>query len=239
MFQKNDMRKILYTFLLLSCAFTFGMAQPQFEFELRSDNIADGVPGDILIIIGDFTNLSNESIDVLISREQDNIPADWNSALCLDICLPPQINSAVLTLQPGQDESFSMYFFTPTDTEGSGNTLISFVNMADTTNSFIQDYYGSTEFISTSIDQPNSFQPEIEIFPNPAQDFIQIKFPTNPGLSTEDAVISVHSLTGRLVRSQAYQANISVPVGDLPKGHYILRYADQSGNTFTNRFVKM
>ncbi|MEO1438510.1 MAG: T9SS type A sorting domain-containing protein, partial [Bacteroidota bacterium] len=211
---------------------------PQFDFELRSDNLADGIPGDILIIIGDFTNLSNEPIDVLITREQDNIPSDWNSALCLDICLPPSVNQTVWTLNPGEDESFSMYFFTSLDTEGSGNTLISFVNMADTSNNFTQDYFGMTEFISTSVEAPEQ-QIEIEVFPNPAMDFIQVRFPNQARLSANGGQINLISLTGRLVGSFPFRENENIPVNDLPKGHYLLQYSDEDGNKFTNRFVKM
>ena len=76
---------------------------------------------------------------------------------------------------------------------------------------------------SVSIQELN--KENIQIYPNPAKDIINIIIPSND----EEMLVDVFSVGGQLVKTkQVYRNNIQIPVGDLEKGLYLVRVKTNS-----------
>ncbi len=78
------------------------------------------------------------------------------------------------------------------------------------------------------------------VFPNPSTEKVNASFSLN---KAETAKISVYDLNGKLVNNTTEDlkkgANtISISVGQLPVGYYILRMETESGVSATNKFLK-
>lgn len=85
---------------------------------------------------------------------------------------------------------------------------------------------------------------DIEVFPNPAEDVIQVVLP--PGTTSGNKVnISVYDFRGRITKTFSWD-NVApseeqvfrIPVSNLPAGVYVLRGADTDGQSWNRRFVK-
>ena len=75
-------------------------------------------------------------------------------------------------------------------------------------------------------------RPDLAIFPNPAVDFIAV--------NDEDAVVNqivIFNLVGKRVRSFDAAPNERFPVGDLPKGMYLVQLLDHDNKIINTQKV--
>ena len=85
----------------------------------------------------------------------------------------------------------------------------------------------------------SSTRSDLIIFPNPANDRLNIQLPVN--LDYESYTLEILGVNGQLLsaRSNLSKSDIqSISVEDLPHGLYLLRLTTQAGNIYTNRFSK-
>lgn len=95
----------------------------------------------------------------------------------------------------------------------------------------------STEFrgmIAVSVADRNALSDNLQVYPNPAQDFIYIH-----DKQAVDKKVTLMNTTGAIVFSNRYNAanTITIPVQSLPRGVYILSIATDNGQA-TYRIVK-
>lgn len=97
-------------------------------------------------------------------------------------------------------------------TMDSTETEIVTIEYADTT-------YGAQDIAVTQL--PNALP--LEVFPNPAQDYLNVLLPTE-ALASEGATLTLVNVLGQPVWQAAAirQETLTVPVAALPKGHYVL-----------------
>ncbi|MBC2844535.1 T9SS-dependent choice-of-anchor J family protein [Winogradskyella flava] len=77
----------------------------------------------------------------------------------------------------------------------------------------------------------------IRIYPNPAQDFINVAFDASNG----DYEITVNDMLGRTVIQKSYEGlfgnqNLELPVSQLNAGHYIMNINDNNGS-YSTKFI--
>jgi hypothetical protein len=88
-----------------------------------------------------------------------------------------------------------------------------------------------TECSSVGIDDFN-FDIQIDIFPNPMTDLLNIS-----GLKN-NSEITIIDLSGKLIRRfLVHQSRITINASDLNNGFYVLKVTDAQ-NTFTQKFLK-
>ena len=85
---------------------------------------------------------------------------------------------------------------------------------------------------STSTQDKYLSSTEMQPFPNPASDFIQLKNVRASG------VISIYSIYGSLILTKNIEPNQSFNISHLLKGTYIISFTDNKLNTATKLFVK-
>lgn len=89
---------------------------------------------------------------------------------------------------------------------------------------FLDGYFTTVTGIKES-----ELNKEIQLFPNPANDYITIKSPESEGLE-----VSIYDVQGRLL-IEGYSGSINI--SDLQKGIYVLRAKGQN-NIYTRTFIK-
>jgi hypothetical protein len=99
-----------------------------------------------------------------------------------------------------------------------------FVYTADTANGYTTEYY--TQNISLGITANTTPAMDLQLFPNPATNVINLKFNLT---DNSPASVTLSDLTGRIVRTVSSNKlnpgnnELCIPVDDLPDGMYIVR----------------
>ena len=74
---------------------------------------------------------------------------------------------------------------------------------------------------------------ELQIFPNPVRDMIQIKS------NLQIASYEIYNVNGQIITSNLMRLNNSkIDASQLPKGIYLLKLTDTKGNTQISKFIK-
>jgi len=89
--------------------------------------------------------------------------------------------------------------------------------------------YAETDIIGESL-------PKFVVFPNPAEDIVNIDFTSVPG---SGAYISIHDMSGRKLLSQPVRANqlISLDISSYNRGVYVIKMID-GNQEYTSEVVK-
>lgn len=194
-----------------------------FTFSLDADSTIMGFPGDVLTVYSTLTNLSSTgSVTIDIIKMQNNIPATWQSALCTDICLGPNVDTTQVTIPPSGTQSFAMHFYTDTATN-SGVVQVGFRNVNNTNNKFKQNFYCNTVW-DLGVGE-SSMLAGVILYPNPSAELINIDVPG--GITVEGFITDI---TGRLVK-QLSKVESRIYVNDLTAGVYFVTLESGSSKT--------
>ncbi len=188
-----------------------------FNFSLVNDSVVIGKPGKELVVYGTITNLSASDIEIYVVRKEENLPLNWSTSLCTDICLPPNMDSTSVYIYKGQSQSFTFHFYTGT-TNDSGNALASFRNANNLSEVYQQYFYGITDS-TAKINEHYFNEKAILIYPNPCSLILNI----DCGKSIlNDAIISINNVSGKNVMNSISSEINCIDVSQLSNGYYFL-----------------
>ncbi|MCK4662154.1 MAG: T9SS type A sorting domain-containing protein [Bacteroidales bacterium] len=116
-----------------------------------------------------------------------------------------------------------------------GETFVNSSVTEDNYNTSIGFLYASD--IGTGINEVNFNNQFISIFPNPANEIINIEIKSQK-IKSFDA--EMYDIQGKLVFMKQYKSNlINIDISDLSKGIYLLKLKDETGNIIkTKKIVK-
>lgn len=198
-----------------------------FAFDLIQDSVANGLPGDLLEVKGVLKNLSPiYGCTINIQRSQVNVPVGWATSLCTDICMPPTLDNMQVVLGPLDTQSFIFNFYTDPLIPGSGLGRVKFVNFYNSNNKVQQNYYGNTTE-PLSIAGTGKTKDGIEIFPNPVNDILNVRFP-----ETGKAKLVLSGIDGKVVKSSScnYCETKTMDISSLKPGMYWLNVQGDKWN---------
>ncbi|MBS1517392.1 MAG: T9SS type A sorting domain-containing protein [Bacteroidetes bacterium] len=144
-----------------------GQFNGTFNFQLLGDSVVYGTAGETIYGHGQFVNNSTDTAIIRAVRLQENLPAGWASSICIDVCYPPETDTAVFYLAPADTQSYTMYFYTNT-VPGNGMIRMRFENVNITNNRFQQRFYASTSL--SGVNGLNELPSEYRLsqnYPNP------------------------------------------------------------------------
>lgn len=186
-----------------------------------------------------FTNVSSEGIDVVWRRFVVDAPAEWQYRICDNTaCYPTQTASNYnppaiedyVHLEPGDTSLLDVHLL-PRQVAGSGHIRLELKLLSDlTTVVATADYY--IDVLSTvSVDE--AVIPTIQLYPNPASDFIQLK-----NGQDIDQLVLFNAIGKQVRRFTVYNDGI-YNVSDLPNGVYMVSMIDEDdGVVKTVRLMK-
>lgn len=163
--RKFSTNLIILSFILIS-SFKVNLYAQEFTFQLTSDSLITGVPGQELIIYATITNNNSSSITVDLIRTENNLATGWTSSLCIDVCFPPTTDSVRFNLAANQSEAFTFHFYTST-TKDSSHAKVVFKNVYNASNMHQQNLYGKTDSIYLSTNNLQSKGNKISLYPSP------------------------------------------------------------------------
>ncbi|MBL7771504.1 MAG: T9SS type A sorting domain-containing protein [Chitinophagaceae bacterium] len=186
-------------------------ANGNFQLQLVNQMVV-GAPGTILYDYAKLINTSNASVDIGIKKLQKNLPTNWLTAFCADVCYSPNDDSINVLLAPGDTLLFSLDFITDVVPD-SGSVKVGFRNTMDVNNNYQVTFRAITAPLYLEAIQMD--ESEWTIFPNPANQILTIS--CNDKLEK----IWVYDILGRLQQYEAANNN-SISVASYPSGEYLI-----------------
>lgn len=184
-----------------------------FSFDLQNDSTAFGDLNDVLSVNATIINNSITDFVVLdIIKLDGDLPSNWETALCADICYTPEEDSIRISIPPGGQQEFIFYFYT-TSLADSGNVNVLFRN-AYVSNRIEQRFYGFTQN-SASLDEHENL--ELVVYPNPTEEYCIIQNFDNFG---ENVEYTIYDSSGKIVDSGMLEEKMDL--SHLTSGKYIL-----------------
>lgn len=145
----------------------------QFSFELISDTIIRGEVNATLYAVGTIQNTTKYPMTIEVRRIQNNLPANWSSSMCLDVCYPADVDSTRISLKANEKMDMIIDFFTG-PVPATGRVRIAMRNVDNTQNRAIMDIRAMTHEV-TSTYKPNTTKPDVLIYPQPSNGFLHIR----------------------------------------------------------------
>lgn len=225
------MKKYILSLILV---FSLGAAYAQdFIFETADTVISNGVATDFEIVsYGTIRNLTANPINLRWLRTQNSLPQGWQAAICDNItCHAPAADSNDFILPANGTAPIDLHFY-PNNSTGSGVAIVKVFKPSDRGNSVQTRFVGNVNSVSTQ----NLTKGVLSIYPNPASSEINIKLP-----ELKEGKIEVFNVIGKRLLSQNFNGltnTVQIPLSNLPKGTYVLRYSNNNGTVITKTFQK-
>jgi len=196
-----------------------------FSFVMQTDTIVCGNPGDVIYVYANVTNTTATSQSLDMIRVENNIPANWETTICIDVCYQPWVDSAQVSFGANETKIFIFHFYTDISAPDSGNARVIFRTVSNPAEVISQRLYGKTNCVLGVGDIANS-DLKLSLYPNPASSFSAITF----SLPYPDVVtVSIYDLAGKRIAdvgsSQKSAGSHSVPfdAGALAPSTYLLK----------------
>lgn len=193
----------------------------RFTFALTSNDTVFAPTGSTTSVEGVLTNQTDAAATILISRRNSTkMPSGWQSALCTNICLTPEMDSTVVRLEPHSSVEVRVYFYVG-DNEGVGRVYVHFYNQSVPDDSVRQRVVCVTTGVS-SVTESRTQPQTVRCFPNPAS----ASWSVSTDINYES--IRIIDVLGRRVAE--YPASASYTTASLPRGNYQVQLIGANGS---------
>ncbi|HHZ65986.1 MAG TPA: T9SS type A sorting domain-containing protein [Flavobacteriales bacterium] len=205
-----------------------------FTMMLTTNDTVVGYPGTTIDVEADLINTSGADVLIEIERDQNNLSAGWESAICADICLNPQGTLYTFLLKDGETQHFWLHFYSDPSAEGQGSARMSFTNVNDFSNQYVVDMHAISEYAALSIREPE-MNDLVNVFPNPFSTSVTIAMQSNLNISS----IEIYDVSGQLVHMQLNidDSKISLARRNLSPGMYYLAIEASDGSVGRQKIV--
>lgn len=236
------MQKAL-TVLLIICLLSLGTLSAQ-SFSISNDSVTGTESSNRAeyVLKTNITNLlSNRPISLKWERFENDYPNTWlgNQICVYGTCYLYGVDTGTIIIAADTSESFDAHFGN-NNFAGESHMRVRFYETGDTTGATIQNvYFGAKITPSTSvpsIPMSNNNIADIQIYPNPAREFVIIKRPNLMNINR----IEVYNMLGLKVISQYPQsgeAESRIDLLDLQKGVYMIRIFDKNNNVILTKSI--
>jgi hypothetical protein len=222
------MKKII----LLSLISLFSLAGFSQSYTISNRNsLLSGTPSsDHFESIITITNTSNADIKYTWYKLSQNLQTGWTTQLCDPVtCFDPIPDSNNFTLKAGKSSTFSVKV-NPNNISGLGKITLGL--KVDGTNNFDTITFNINSW-ALGVNNNLSKLPELSVYPNPAQNEININFDSKFSYQVE-----ILNIIGNRVKVISnLEGHSKLDVSDLPDGVYIVRLNDR-GRLLTRRITK-
>jgi hypothetical protein len=137
-------------------------------FQLTSNDTIFTTPGKTVVLSGLLVNSSDAAAIVHLKRHNSTkMPAGWETAICTNVCLSPNEDTAIVRVPAHSTQTVSIYFYVGTDT-GTGRVYLHFTDeniLSDSSKIRLVCIATATEGVSSG---QTVSKPQVTIVPNPA-----------------------------------------------------------------------
>ncbi len=216
---------------LLTFLFTSSILTGQITIEAEVDSILTTGFSNQFEIVGkiNFTNNGVDTTSFTWIKDDSNLVEGWDSFIYDQIqCSFLSVDTRGFDLFPGQ-VGFIHFHLYPNGFCGEGYGLMTLTDDSDS-NNFVEMRYdfivnnsdGSACELSTSVSNPKL--DNIQVFPNPANDFFTLT-DTPPGLES----IHLYDIRGRRLKTYWLMGALNFDISDLVSGIYLVNLTNSKG----------
>jgi len=197
-----------------------------FSFVMQTDTVACRNPGDEIFVYANITNTTTSSQSLDMIRVENNIPANWETSICIDVCYAPIVDSALTNFSANETKIFIFHFYTDIGAPDIGNALVIFRTIGNPSEVISQRLYGKTNCDLALGDIVASSDLKFSSYPNPASTSATITFILP---YPDEITISIYNMAGEhitnLVRGHKSSGlhSISFDATVLAPGTYFLK----------------
>ncbi len=170
-----------------------------FTIEPQNTTVS-GAVGSVLYTDVKLINTTASAVNVLVKKQQQNLPQLWETAFCYQVCYGANEDSILIQLPPHDTSVLSVDFFTGFSMPDSGSAKIGFRNMDDVSNSFSQTFRAFTYTANSLNDTPASSG--FVVYPNPSRENM---LTVDAGSIDLPAVLEMVDTDGKLLLQQHIQ----------------------------------
>lgn len=196
------------------------------QFIVDSDTLlAEGQSTEFeLVAPSKISNLSSLPDTIVWTRTVNDIPSNWTSAVCdINQCFGVSVSTAEFILPPNSVEAMSYHFY-PASNSGTGTMIVRLERKSNP--SIYLDIVIYCQSYGLSVKDISNHQ--LNVFPNPATDFISIG-----SESIKEGTFEITNLLGEKLISNSYAIAQKIDISTLPKGIYFITI--QNENSIASR----
>lgn len=238
------MKHIFFSFFLVVgfLCFSEKSRSQDFSLSLITDTIISGAPGQELVAYANITNNTGLPVEIDIIRIEENMASGWASSLCVDVCLPPNIDSTRLYLPASQTQLFTFHFYSSMS-EDSSNANILFRNAGNPAEFYEQRLYAETDSIYLGMEESaDLLASKFSFYPNPASVGKSIQINIDPSIfqnSNQTATLVIFDQTGKKTGriEEIKSGNNSLELQNLSPGIYFFSIRQMEKIVFSKKIV--
>jgi len=189
------------------------------------DTAAEGDAGGSYEVGGYVRNLTDSLLTVSAVRVQNELPVNWSTSICFDICVSPEQDTVTSVINAGDSLQFTLTFNTDT-TAGTGNARLMFFAWGPTDTLF-QDFAVTT--VPVGIERTGNIVRSLRLlgnYPNPFNPQTIINYELR---NTNFVKLDVYNVQGQKIvtlvkgKQGAGAHSVMFDAAGLPSGTYIYR----------------
>ena len=146
-----------------------------FAFQMVSHDTVMEEAGIMISVDAQLTNTGTSDIIVYARRLLNDLPPNWASSMCIDVCYSTTTDTVVFVLPAGATQDVHVYFYSSPSSSDTGYVRLGFRNQQQTSNQVTFEAVGVSTLTTSIEDNPGRSCPTV--FPNPASSVIQISDP--------------------------------------------------------------
>jgi hypothetical protein len=236
------MQKALAVILII-CLLSLGTLSAQ-SFSISNDSLTgttDANRPEFVLKTNINNLLTNRPISLKWERYENDFSSSWlGNQICVNgTCYFYNVDTGTIIIAADTSESFDAHFGN-NNLPGEGYMRVRIYETGDTAGTTVQNiYFGAKITPGTSvpsIPMSNSNLADIQIYPNPAREYVIIKRSNLMNINR----IEVYNMLGLKVISQYPQsgeAESRIDLMDLQKGVYMIRIFDKSNNVILTKSI--
>jgi len=231
----------LFTTIIFLFVASFSIGQSLSIISYDSIVIGDAWQSNAIYAHAAIQNNSAFDVDVHVKRIDSGYNAlTDNNAICWGICYYPDVSEStmVITIETGSIDSLNFTGHVYPDKDGipnSGNITYVFFNANKPSDSVIMTVNYQVDILSSVLDELGA--KGVQLFPNPAKDFINLEFSEN---LTSQTNFKLFNTKGKLVfqeRLTGLNKTRVIHLSNLKSGIYFYAITEDKRNIKTGRLI--
>ncbi len=218
----------IFTLIIGICLTSVAFGQTSFSWYPSQVINTTLDPNNTVLLKIEQVNNTNDTLHLGVEITKNDIPASWDGMVCIEgSCLgyiPPVGYTATQTPIVGALNGYTRLTINPMGETGYGELRIRVYDLNNPTDGDTAVWILNST--PTGVESYLANSNDVMVFPNPANEIVQLNSLSNPL-----EVVEFYTIDGQLVRSEniGAQQKATISIADLSAGIYVVKSYDTQG----------